>query len=225
MPTIEKPITPPTGVILHPPVQTMTFSLDSFRITNTRSRHEDTDFVSFTLLVRDASGKGTPQTQHKSMGNLNNGTFNVGLSFANVVVPVGGSVVFNYLIVNSGHKSESDVYKLLETAGGSLANKGLVAGGTALGTAILPGLGSILGALGGWLAGQIQSIIAANCDGPVAAEQVTMTYNDLMSKTATKPDTVTTHHTWHGLRYWVRNRLRLLRDVARGAGCGAGTAY
>ena len=31
----------------------MTFSLDSFRITDTRSRHNDTDYVSCTLLVRE----------------------------------------------------------------------------------------------------------------------------------------------------------------------------
>lgn len=190
--TIKNPII--TGVQLHPEVQTATFSLDSFKITNTRSRHEDTDYVSFTLLVRDASGNGTPQTLTKSMGNLNNGTFNVGLSFPNVVVPSNGSVVFNYLIVNSGHSSEGDIDKALEAVGGALANKGLTAGGTALGSAILPGLGTILGAIAGWLASEISGILSANCDGPVAAEQVTLTYNDLMAKTASGPDTVTTPH-------------------------------
>lgn len=172
---------------LHPEIPTFTFTLDSFRITDTRSRHEDTDFASFTLLVRSGNGSGTPQTQTKSMGNLNNGTFNVGLSFPNVVVDPSGSVVFNYLIVNSGHKSEGDVNKALETVGGSLAEKGLVAGGTALGTAILPGLGTILGAVAGWLAGEVKNILNADCDGPVAAEQVTLNYNDLLSKTANGP--------------------------------------
>lgn len=189
MPTVVAKPPIPTGVIIHPEIQTITFSLDSFRITDTRSRHEDTDYVSFTLLVRDANGQGTPQTLKKAMGNVNNGTHNVGLSFPNVVIPVNGSIVFNYLIVNSGHQSESDVYKVLETTGGSLANKGLVAGGTALGSAILPGLGTILGAIGGWLAGQISNILAANCDGPVAAEQVTLKYADVMAKTASGPYT------------------------------------
>ncbi|MGA8086102.1 MAG: hypothetical protein WCA10_02275 [Terracidiphilus sp.] len=176
-----------TGVHIRPEIQTATFSLDSFRITDTRSRHNDTDYVSFTLLVRDASGKGTPQTLKKSMGDVNNGTHAVGLSFPNVVVPTNGSVVFNYLIVNAGHSSEGTVDKALETVGSSLAEKGLVTGGTALGTAILPGLGTILGAIAGWLAGEIKSILTANCDGPVAAEQVTLTYKDLMAKTANGP--------------------------------------
>jgi hypothetical protein len=128
-----------TGVRFNPEIQTITFSLDSFRITDTRSRHEDTDYVSFTLLVRDSNGNGTPKTLTKSMGNLNNGTYQVGLSFPNVVVPTNGSVVFNYLIVNSGHSSESDIDKALEAGGSALAQKGLVAGGTAIGSAILPG--------------------------------------------------------------------------------------
>jgi len=176
-----------TGVVFQQETPTFTFTLDSFRITDTRSRHEDTDFASFTLLVRAADGSGTPQTQTKSMGNLNNGTFNVGLSFPNVLVDSGGSVVFNYLIVNSGHKTEGEVDSALETVGGALAEKGLVAGGTAIGTAILPGLGTILGAVAGWLAGQIKNILNADCDGPVAAEQVTLKYSDLLAKTANGP--------------------------------------
>jgi hypothetical protein len=182
------------GIAIHPQVQTMTFSLDSFRITDTRSRHNDTDFASFTLLVRDANGQGTPQTLQKKIGDVNNGTHSIGLSFPNVPVPAGGSVVFNYLIVNSGHQNEGDVDKALEAAGSALAQKGLVAGGTALGTAILPGLGSILGAIGGFLAGEISSILNANCDGPVAAEQVTLTLNQLMQDTANGPFTKETKH-------------------------------
>jgi hypothetical protein len=178
-----------TGVVFQPETPTFTFTLDSFKITDTRSRHEDTDFASFTLLLKSASASGTPQTQTKSMGNLNNGTFNVGLSFPNVRVDPSQTVVFNYLIVNTGHKTESQVDSALETVGGTLADKGLVAGGTALGTAILPGLGTILGAIGGWLAGQIKNIINADCDGPVAAEQVTLSYNDLLAKTANGPYT------------------------------------
>ena len=183
-----------TGIAIHPQVQTMTFSLDSFRITDTRSRHNDTDYASCTLLVRDSKGQGTPQTLKKKIGDVNNGTHPVGLKFSNVAVPAGGSVVFNYLIVNSGHQSEGDVDKALEQAGGALAEKGLVAGGTAIGTAILPGLGTILGAIGGFLAGEIKSILTANCDGAVAAEQVTLTYDQLISDTAGGPMTKETKH-------------------------------
>jgi hypothetical protein len=47
-----------------------------FRITDTRSRHEDTDYVSISLAV----GSAAPITKTKAMGNLNNGTFEPGLT-------------------------------------------------------------------------------------------------------------------------------------------------
>lgn len=184
-PTIE-PIK--TGIANELETQTFTFTLESFRITDTRSRHEDTDYVSFTLLNVPATGTGTPQTLKKSMGNLNNGTFKVNLSFPNVVV--ANKVTFNYLIVNSGHSSESEIYSVLENAGGSLATKGLTTAGAALGTLIpIPLLGTLLGAGAGWLVGELKGLLAANCDGAVAAEQDTFTYADLISRTANGPFT------------------------------------
>src|SRR3954470_7347926 len=50
------------------------FSLDSFRITDTRSRHEDTDFVTVSIAV----GNKPAITKTKAMGNVNNGTHPVG---------------------------------------------------------------------------------------------------------------------------------------------------
>ena len=65
------------------------FSLDSFRITDTRSLHKDTDYASLSLAV----GSAPALTKTKAMGDLNNGTFKVGLTFDNVAVspnvPVG----------------------------------------------------------------------------------------------------------------------------------------
>ena len=162
-----------------------TFTLDSFQITDTRSRHEDTDFVTFTLLVQPNGGApATPQTLTKSMGDLNNGTYPVGLSFPNVKVGADDTVVINYLIVNSGHSSESSIYSTLDSTAGKLATAGgSAAAGAIIGSAI-PGAGTALGALAGWLAGELTGILDANCDGPVAAEQLSLTYNDLLQKTA-----------------------------------------
>ncbi|MCU1324072.1 MAG: hypothetical protein JWM43_3721 [Acidobacteriaceae bacterium] len=172
-----------------------TFTLDSFQITDTRSRHEDTDYVSFTLLVKSSSGSGQPTTQKKSMGNLNNGTFKVGLSFPNVSVATTDTVVLNYLIVNSGHKGESQIYSTLENAGGSLATKGLIAGGAAVGSLIpIPGLGTLLGAGAGWLVGELKGMLSADCDGAVAAEQNTFSYKDLVARTAHGVFTQKTKH-------------------------------
>lgn len=177
------------------PHYTFTFSLDSFRITNTRSRHEDTDYVSVTLLVKEPNGTATPKTLTKSLGNVNNGTHAIGLSFPNVAISSTQEAVFNYLIVNSGHASESQVYSVLENAGGSLATKGLVAAGAALGSLLpIPGLGTLIGAGAGYLVGELKSILGADCDGPVAAEQDTFPYTDLMAKTANGTFTHETQH-------------------------------
>ena len=166
-----------------------TFSLDSFKITDTRSRHEDTDYVSFTLAV----GAGAPQTVTKKIGDVNNGTHAVNLAFQNIAVTPTDKVVFNYLIVNTGHQSPSEVVSTLESTGTKLAASAGAAVGAAIGSAV-PGLGTALGAAAGWLAGELTGMINANCDGAVAAEQNSLTYSDLVGKTAQGPFTHTTKH-------------------------------
>jgi len=171
------------------------FVLESFQITDTRSLHKDTDYVSFSLIVKPQKGKGIAHTLKKAMGDLNNGTFNVNLSFPNVVVNATDTVKLNYLIVNSGHKSPSEVESLLEKAGTDLLSAAGNAGGDALeGLIPVPFLGSALGALGKWLGGEISCIINANCDGMVAAEQATFKYADLLARTQKGPFTQTTKH-------------------------------
>ena len=172
---------------------TFTFTLDSFKITDTRSRHEDTDYVSFTLLVKSATGAGTPQTVTKYMGDVNNGTFPVNLTFSKIAVGPADTVVLNYLIVNSGHKNPSQVVSTLESAGSKLATEAGTAAGAAIGS-VIPGLGTALGAIAGWLAGELTSMLNANCDGAVAAEQNTFPYNDLTAKTAHGTFSHTTKH-------------------------------
>lgn len=177
----------------NPTSATFSFTLDSFKITDTRSRHEDTDYVSFTLAVNPQGGKGTPKTVTKAMGNVNNGTHPVNLTFPSVTINSTDVVVLNYLIVNSGHKNAGQIESALEAAGSNLAAKGGVALGAAVGSAV-PGLGTALGAIAGWLAGEITGMLNANCDGAVAAEQDTFTYNDLLAKTASGKFTQTTKH-------------------------------
>ena len=172
------------------PNATFSFTLDSFQITDTRSLHLDTDYVTFTLLVRSKDGTGTPQTLKKAMGDVNNGTHAVNLSFSNVVVTPTDTVILNYLIVNSGHKNPGQVESALEGAAAKLAT----AGGAAIGNAIIPGLGSVLGSAAAWLATELVGILTANCDGAVAAEQDTFTYNDLVGKTARGPFNQSTKH-------------------------------
>jgi hypothetical protein len=124
------------------------------------------------------------------MGDVNNGVHPVNLSFANVVVTATDTVVLNYLIVNTGHKNPGQIESALESAAGKLAT----AGGAALGNAILPVLGSLLGAAAGYLANALVGILTANCDGPVAGEQNTFTFADLTARVAHGPFNQSTKH-------------------------------
>jgi len=76
-----------------------TFELESFHISNTRSRHEDTDTVTFGLQVSDQQ---SPIQSHFA-GNLNNGDYPVNLRFGPVWI-MGETVtsVFTYEIYNGG---------------------------------------------------------------------------------------------------------------------------
>jgi hypothetical protein len=178
------------------------FTLESFEILNTRSHHEDTDYVSFTLVI----GNGTPQTQTKAMGDLNNGNYPVGLSFGPVAVAPNEAAVFNYLILNSGHQSQQETQDALTKAATTLAQQGADAAakaissgvaslvGASIGSAVLPVIGTALGAIAGWLVDELGGVLFANCDGPVAAEQVAMTGTELAARTANGAYQHTTSH-------------------------------
>src|SRR5262249_9644708 len=90
-------------VDLPAPSRFATFTMANFGISDTRSRHEDTDFVFLSVTV----GANPPVFAKKSMGDVNNGTHSVGLSI-DVDIPDDDTiVVFNYLIMNSGHSDDN----------------------------------------------------------------------------------------------------------------------
>ena len=185
-PVRNPPKTPPEATKLPiekiPPAQLQlggvyTFTLNSFQITNTRSLHNDTDFVSFAVAV----GKNAPITvPTKSMGNLNNGTFQVNLTIPNVTVGPSDKVAFSYSIVNTGYNANS-VEQALKTAVTAAAAKAAAAAGAAVGG----GVGGLIGATAGpWLAGNLEGIVFVDCDGTVAAADHTFTAAALASVTA-----------------------------------------
>jgi hypothetical protein len=74
-----------------------TFALENFRIDNTRSRHEDTDQVTFGLQV----GSKQFPVQSLSTGDVNNGGHGVNLSYRFVCISDPMSpVAFSYEIYN-----------------------------------------------------------------------------------------------------------------------------
>ena len=153
------------------------FSLDNFRITDTRSRHEDTDFVTVSITV----GTNAAVTKTQAMGNVNNGTHPVGLGVSAVIpTDVDVPVVFSYVILNNGHGDHAALQQRVESTLSSLgvdaAKAATTAAGSAvgavlgaeLGTAAVPLIGTAIGALAGWVVGRVGGILFANCDGVVA---------------------------------------------------------
>lgn len=167
------------------PPTTFSFTLDSFSIFQTRSRHEDTDFASLTVSVQPPGGTGTSNTVKKSIGNVNNGLHSVLLTIPEVPVNQGDVVYMSYLIVNAGHSSPSAIETALENAGTKLATAaGAAIAGATVGSSV-PLVGTAIGAVLGFLAGEIENILTANCDGTVAAEVQVFSYDQLVSDTST----------------------------------------
>jgi hypothetical protein len=171
------------------------------RITNTRSVHEDSDKASVSIAV----GNGNPVTATSNLGDLNNGTFPLHMTIGPVTVndPNVG-IAANYLIVNSGHANWATVNGVLTQAGNQLASAGARAATTAIGSAvgasigtgIMPVVGTALGALAGWLVSEFIGILAADCDGPVAAEQPAFKGISLWNRTQV-PGASFQHTTYH----------------------------
>lgn len=163
-----------------------TFGLDNFEITDTRSAHKDTDYVAFTLGI----GGAAPQSITKAMGDLNNGTFIVGLGFSEINVPLDASILLNYLIVNVGASSihtanaiEDAVEDLgIQLTGDSDLNQ--------------PQFTSSLLSVANTFGQQLGAFCNMNsCDGLVAAEQNLFNYDQLLRITSQYPYfTQTTKH-------------------------------
>jgi hypothetical protein len=160
------------------------FTLESFRITDTLSVHNDTDFVSISVKIGDHPPITLPT---KSMGNVNNGVHNVGLSIPNLEVGPDTVVAFSYSIVNSGHDKDK-IEQALNKVVSAASSKAVAAGAALVGTAVGGPLGTLLAIVGtqagGWAVGELLGILFANCDGTVAAADHAFNGAQLAHKTA-----------------------------------------
>ena len=192
------------------PPATYSFTLDSFTIFQTRSRHEDTDYASLTIRVHPSAGTDTVTTAKKSIGNVNNGLHSVVLTIPNVAVNPGDVVYMSYLIVNAGHSSPGAIETALENAGVKLATAaGATVAGAIIGSSV-PIVGTAIGAVLGFIAGEIENILTANCDGTVAAEVQVFSYDQLASDLSTL-----------GYFNWETNHP----GTKSAAGCGENSSY
>lgn len=214
MPAPTRPTGHPTRPYVPPPFRPAdyVFKLDEFWIYTTRSRDEDTDFVALTVKVDGQA----PQTRTKAMGDLDDGHYPVGIRIGPIHIDRADTLVtMNYLIVNSGNADWNHINTVLTDATTALATSGGAAAGAAIGTAIpIPGLGTALGALAGLLVGSLVSLLTANCDGPVAVEQATMSGDFLWSITHPNATTKKTY-----------TRLTYHPGINSPAGCGANSRY
>jgi hypothetical protein len=161
---------------------TYTFTLKSFKITDTRALHNDTDFVSVAVTV----GKNPPiVVPTKSMGDVNNGTHQVNLSIPNVLVEPGQTVAFSYAIVNSGYNKDK-IEQELKKGVSAEAPKALEEGAGALGELLgCEQCGTTIGkAASSWFTKKMVSVIFADCDGTVAAGDHTFPQAGLAKLTA-----------------------------------------
>jgi len=194
-------------------------SLDSIRITDTRSRHEDTIYATVSIAV----GANDPITQTKKVGNRNNGTWPVGIAVA-ADIPADGDVpvILSYVVMNNGHGTPTELENNIRGVLNGLGTKaseiaktetGEVLGrllGAAIGTAAVPLVGTAIGVLAGWVVGKVGNILFADCDGVVATGVRAFTSQQLIqSAGGGHMITETTSHP----------------GVKSNAGCGANSQY
>jgi hypothetical protein len=155
---------------------TYNFNIDTVHVIEIASYGSDTIYISASLAI---SGRPT-LTGTRYYGDHTDGDYlSPGNFFADVPLADDEVAVFSYVIVNNGHdqseivqKMEDGLVLLGETAAKALAKAGADAAGALiggeLGTAVVPLLGTALGALAGWLVDTIGHILFANCDEVVA---------------------------------------------------------
>ena len=156
------------------PQYEFSFTLESFRIRQTRSKHEDTDYVAFTVQVKPQTGPPkVPVVQVKALGNLNNGLYPINFAVPNVPVGTTDTVILNYIIVNCSHPTVQDVFLALQHTSVQMAASG----------SSITDLSKV-----NWQYEEIGTqFVRGSCDGPVVVHQEVMPYASLYQVTFNGP--------------------------------------
>jgi hypothetical protein len=168
-----------------------TFDLESIHIDNTRSRHEDTDLVTFAL---QASGHQFPAQLHGT-GDVNNGDHGVGLKFGVMLLNDDDEAVMSYEIYNGDVSAISNQLNALAKSLLTQQSTSLGIGGVSVPIPNISGGQSVVGISGlsvtsllgnttGWYAAVLKSLatdainfLFPNCDGFVAADAIGLRKN------------------------------------------------
>lgn len=133
-----------------------TFRLDQYRVTETRSPHEDTNVIGFTLTVG-----GQTYTQTLPPTEVDNGNHDVGLEFTGIRIDDPATpVTLAFSIVNAGNDSSAIEEGL--TKGVDVLIAAEAGGGNPATAAALVGVDAFFATL------------LAGCDGAVAADSLTV---------------------------------------------------
>jgi phospholipase C len=200
--TVNRPATP----------RFATFTMDHIGISETRSLHNDTDFVHLSATV----GANPTVFVSKSLGDLNNGTHSVGLSIEVDIPDDDTIVVFNYVIMNNGHGGNDAKAKAVQSALSTIAEEiikhaAVTATAITVGSFAVPFFVSALAAVAGILAAtEAALLLFADCDGVVAAGAIPFTCSELIRRTDSgqKIPEIADHH-----------------GTDSSAGCGSNSRY
>ena len=140
----------------HPTEPIYTFRLDQYRIADTRSPHEDTNVIGYTLTAGNQT-----YTQNLPPAHVNNGNHDICLEFPGIKIDDPTTpVTVAFAIVNSGHNS-AGVLAALEKGVDVLIAHEAIGGDPVASVAML--------AVDAGLA-----LVFAECDGSVAADTLTV---------------------------------------------------
>jgi hypothetical protein len=168
-----------------------TVKLESFHIDNTRSRHNDTDTVTFGVQV----GMAALPILTFNAGDVNNGDHGVGLHVSSILISdADRPLALSYSIYNGSPNEASTNLNQLATSlltkgvqfttnGPSLSFANLSGGRSAVSVPTTIGLAGLLANTSAWYAAVAKVMAEAainflfpNCDGFVAGDVVGMTH-------------------------------------------------
>ncbi len=187
----KRPIDDTDGPSIFPPGPAATavttsaafiFRIENIQIHHTRSRHEDTLFTSAGVRVGGASYP----VMTKQMGDSNDGIHEVGIEFGPITIPNDANVPVNFTfeVMNNGH--DKDVAEKLKQRIVEMHQKLIIDASRSLtdgafGLEVPSELTLIAGnPLVDWF---LRSVILVNCDGICAADQISMSADQMFEAT------------------------------------------
>ena len=163
-----------------------TITLNSFAITNTRSVHNDTDYVCLGLNVNGIDSKPVAQR----VGDVNNGTHQVNLSISHPLLDLKDRIAFSYLIINHGGGKTEDVLLHCEAAVTLTPLKTFTPSDTQPSKQIQR-TSAYLNNFWNEIQSQFKNVSSDHCDGPVAIDRFSFLGSSVAGLASESPFNIT----------------------------------